>query len=717
MIQWSGYRRRVVFLVILLALLCLPGAVSQAQGPGVDVLIYKVDTADFPTMQVYSSPRVEGQVLPDLTPEEFRIYENGTNKAIDDVRKERIGTQVAIVLDASGSFNLPGVTDPGKKRINEAVDAIDELILNKEAMWLDLDNRTDKLMLMAPTGSNSFEVMQDWTDAYTTIHNAAYPLQPVKGDTPLLKMLQEAMKRMKDLPEYRERAKFLLVFSDGIDRISAQDISDVLKRADSLGVTILSVKMGPANAGEGKNLQRLAEETNGAYIVYAGPESLAPLYSVIRSQAHQYILTYQSAIKTSGDHAVQVGVVQDGREYQSEPYSFPIFVKPPEVFIANPNSIQKDPKNPEPMDGMVIKRITNDWKMDLADIEPKSMPVRVIVRFPDEHPRDIVEVIYAVNGKVLAKLPPTQSFIWDFTKLPLGENDLTLVVRVRDVLGLEGESDPTRVKVIVSRPEPPTNSVIMGTAPGRKGNELLLLDDAGRTIASTTVAEDETFQFANLGEGTYTIKDVTATDGQNVIGPFQVDGTQQFQVPEDQTFPPPPIVEPPRDIWYWLLMALALFALGFSAFVYWKRPQAVMSGLSTVTAAVQEMTQPFRPRRGMQYQASASLVPILDDAGTRGKPIPLPAQSVFIGRDPARAQITFADPTVSRLHARIVEESDGVFLLYDEGSSSGTYVNEVPVTHEPVRLNAGDIIEFGRVRVIFVPEADAEVTEPFIPTR
>jgi pSer/pThr/pTyr-binding forkhead associated (FHA) protein len=120
------------------------------------------------------------------------------------------------------------------------------------------------------------------------------------------------------------------------------------------------------------------------------------------------------------------------------------------------------------------------------------------------------------------------------------------------------------------------------------------------------------------------------------------------------------------------------------------------------------------------------LVPVMDDAGTRGEPIPIPWQTTLIGRDPARAQIVFADKSVSRLHARIVEETDRVFVLHDEGSSSGTYVNEQQVdVSRPRTLKAGDLLEFGRVRVIFQPVGDVDsqltqsasgedITEPLV---
>ncbi len=164
------------------------------------------------------------------------------------------------MFDASGSFDRPGSAGTNR-RFDDAIAALDELVLSK-GKWLQQDPKVDQMLLIAPTGPDAFKIaLPDgkWTTEPVAVHNNAYQLGPVKTDTPLYKMLVEAMVRMKDLPDYDRRAKFLLVFSDGVDRTSASDVTDVINRANNLGVKVLSVKIGPEGAG--KALQRMAEET------------------------------------------------------------------------------------------------------------------------------------------------------------------------------------------------------------------------------------------------------------------------------------------------------------------------------------------------------------------------------------------------------------------------------------------------------------------------
>jgi pSer/pThr/pTyr-binding forkhead associated (FHA) protein len=69
-----------------------------------------------------------------------------------------------------------------------------------------------------------------------------------------------------------------------------------------------------------------------------------------------------------------------------------------------------------------------------------------------------------------------------------------------------------------------------------------------------------------------------------------------------------------------------------------------------------------------------------------------------IGRSLA-ADIRFDDPTVSRRHALIVRQADGVRLL-DDRSLNGVFVNGARVDGKALRN--GDEIVVGRYRLLFV---------------
>jgi hypothetical protein len=81
--------------------------------------------------------------------------------------------------------------------------------------------------------------------------------------------------------------------------------------------------------------------------------------------------------------------------------------------------------------------------------------------------------------------------------------------------------------------------------------------------------------------------------------------------------------------------------------------------------------------------------------------IDLQAVEQRLGRSPQQADVAFEnDITVSRVHSSIVQEGND-YRIYDEQSTSGTYVNEQRVPEYGLQLADGDEIRMGAVRLRF----------------
>ncbi|MBM3665829.1 MAG: FHA domain-containing protein [Actinobacteria bacterium] len=85
--------------------------------------------------------------------------------------------------------------------------------------------------------------------------------------------------------------------------------------------------------------------------------------------------------------------------------------------------------------------------------------------------------------------------------------------------------------------------------------------------------------------------------------------------------------------------------------------------------------------------------------GRTGEFFPLTGQVTTIGRSPD-CDIFLDDITVSRAHAQVREEPAG-FVLVDDGSTNGTYVNR-RVLEEAEILADGDEVQVGRFRLVFI---------------
>ena len=94
-----------------------------------------------------------------------------------------------------------------------------------------------------------------------------------------------------------------------------------------------------------------------------------------------------------------------------------------------------------------------------------------------------------------------------------------------------------------------------------------------------------------------------------------------------------------------------------------------------------------------------------------GQVIPLASRRVTVGR--GQTDILLDDPRVSRIHAALTA-SDGLVVVEDLGSRSGTTVNGVPVnTRQPLRL--GDVVGFGPVVARVEGAAKAPPTSQMAP--
>ena len=66
------------------------------------------------------------------------------------------------------------------------------------------------------------------------------------------------------------------------------------------------------------------------------------------------------------------------------------------------------------------------------------------------------------------------------------------------------------------------------------------------------------------------------------------------------------------------------------------------------------------------------------------------------------AAIPVDDPSVEGLHARIIRQVDGSYLIRDQGSKAGTWIQYQEIPPAGQKLSHGDIVHFGRSGYRFV---------------
>lgn len=85
------------------------------------------------------------------------------------------------------------------------------------------------------------------------------------------------------------------------------------------------------------------------------------------------------------------------------------------------------------------------------------------------------------------------------------------------------------------------------------------------------------------------------------------------------------------------------------------------------------------------------------------KALPLFDETVRIGRSSEFSNVVLNSKYVSKLHCKITKFSiDESFWLFDEGSVSGTYINQVEVSINGCQLESGDMIGIGPFTYQFI---------------
>lgn len=84
----------------------------------------------------------------------------------------------------------------------------------------------------------------------------------------------------------------------------------------------------------------------------------------------------------------------------------------------------------------------------------------------------------------------------------------------------------------------------------------------------------------------------------------------------------------------------------------------------------------------------------------KGTSFELTEEQYSVGRKDS-AQICIPDPTISGRHATFLRQEDGNYILRDENSTNGTWVNRDKLEQTETTLKNGDIIRFGAIELLY----------------
>jgi VWFA-related protein len=262
--------------IILLASLANPFSSAALAGEPASTQITQFDLGDFPLVRTYVSVLDgDGKPVRGLTKENAILLENGREISIDSMRMTGTGgdrepLSLAIVLDRSESMS-------GEK-----------IVRAKESVlrFIALMEPEDKAALIV--FSDTVALLEPLTNDQGRLTSTVKAIEP-EGHTALYDAVARGAEALKGVPG----RKAVVVLTDGIANRGSLDIHQAIAEAvkDYVSVSVIGLGADVRTA----RLERIAQETGGAYFFTPSASGLSEIYEAIsRRIRNEYVVTYHT---------------------------------------------------------------------------------------------------------------------------------------------------------------------------------------------------------------------------------------------------------------------------------------------------------------------------------------------------------------------------------------------------------------------------------------
>ena len=319
-------------------------------------------------------------------------------------------------------------------------------------------------------------------------------------------------------------------------------------------------------------------------------------------------------------------------------------------------SVEVQPANPILVmpPAQVVRQAPQDDPFNTKLLLPEKQELEIIIEFPDNHPRPLARTTLYVDGQPADQneAEPFDTFVWDLS----GYSDSaehTLVVEVVDTLGMSKAS--IGVPVMVTVVHPPT------------GLQAFLAKYRLYIATGAIIVAGGTLILVLLS------------------GRFRIRTRRERRA--DRKRYTDPVTQP----------------------VSIQQREPSSKGNQAIRA-------PWRRGERKNLQDAPAYLTRLQEDGepVTGNPIPVVEQETTFGTDPVQATHVLDHPSIAALHARLKRTDGGDFVLLDNNSVAGTWVNYDSVPKGGRVLKHGDLVHFGQLMYRFSLKNPPATAEPKI---
>lgn len=319
-------------------------------------------------------------------------------------------------------------------------------------------------------------------------------------------------------------------------------------------------------------------------------------------------------------------------------------------------NIEVQPPNPILImpPAQIVRQAPQEDPFNTKLLLPEKQELEIIIEFPDSHPRPLARTTLYVDGQPEAQneTEPFDTFTWDLSQYT-DSAEHTLVVEVVDTLGMSKTSMGVPVTITVVHPPTGLQAFL--------ARYRLLIATGAVVVAGgilLVVLLSGRLRIRSRGE--------RRADRKRYKDPV----TQPVNI--QQAEPPSKKKQAGR--------------------LPWKRVE-----------------------RERVQDAPAYLTRLrADGEPLTGNPISLSDQEITFGTDPVQATHVLDHPSVAALHARLKRAEGDDFLLIDNNSVGGTWVNYDSIPKSGRVLKHGDVVHFGQLMYRFSLRNPPAETEPKI---
>ncbi len=395
----------------------------------------------------------------------------------------------------------------------------------------------------------------------------------------------------------------------------------------------------------------LAIQTGGAMFQFSGGERFPDPENYFSSLRRIYALSYTSRLKAGGEHTVSVQVNLPSGVLVSGEQKFNMDIQPPNAFPVTP-SLQ------------ITRRAPEEDPFNTEILLPAMQEIEIIIEFPDGHPRPLTRTTLYIDGVIADEntSEPFNKFAWDLSGYT-SSSEHQVVVEAVDMLGLSKTSMPLPIMVTVIKPP---------------SGPAAFLAKYRTPITFSAIMLAGLVLFSILVSGRFRMPSIRATQEAR-----RADADPLTQSVQTVTEEPMAVAEQPK-----------------------KRRASPKKASATPKS---------RKEAKEQKEATALFIRInADGQAVAVVPIPVVEKEIVFGTDPVQCTQIMDDASISSVHARLRQTDDGGFLLQDNNSIAGTWVNYGPIPREGYRLAHGDMVHFGQLKYRFTLTVPPVVSTPTI---